>query len=261
MNRISQEKMDKLFLKIFHDSWRPLIPKLDSYMLNILKYLVERGEATLYRISRDLDISFSLGYKKGSILKNMKFIVPYNRSMYRPSIKSYISLYINNEIPYYTLLKGVKEIYKLNDMDEYSIMSFLYLLSLVLNERGLDLAKATICNIDEASLHVIRLYLRCVFESLISGEYIDYIFKDHAKKIGISSDMLLGGFRIAIKGILNLIPPTIVTKNHRTIFVLREGKPHILMTECKDECRYYRENLGLTCPYLLKEIYENMNIK
>ena len=239
--------------------WRPLTPPLDETSLRILKFMLESpNPVSLYRVSKDLGISFSAAYKKGRILEQNRLIHQVSKSSYIPTIKGCIagvSLSIIDYSGFYTCINSRWPLQVLN-VTPLEAAALLYVLGVIMGKRGLDLPKATICNFEEASLHVFKVYLKSVVaQYLISGNVREALEKV-ASSFNAPPLVIADAFKAAVKGILEVVPPSIVTGDHRILITLHTGMPKVVAVVCRRRCRVYEEETGITCPLALREAFE-----
>ncbi|MDM7275846.1 MAG: hypothetical protein P3X22_007035 [Thermoprotei archaeon] len=153
---VNEETLEGKLLEL----WHPLTPYLDSSSLEILKFYVLNLNQpfTLYRVSRELNLSFSLVYKKGRRLSYLRPLESLGDGRFRANVKSCIAAFTNGIISFKYLLNCIKTAWGLGEFEDKSVASFLALLALGLSAREFNVVTGNICYFDEASLHIMRLY-------------------------------------------------------------------------------------------------------
>ena len=238
--------------------WKPLSPALDEKSLTILDYLINSSGVSLYKIARDLGMSFSLVYKKGQKLLDLRLIHRVDEKRFMATVKACIASLVNGWLDKPGFINCLKARWPLEALDirEEEILSFLYVLGMLVAARGLDLVKATICGFDEASLHVFKLYVsNTIVSHLIAGS-VEERLKRIGVRMGVSKDIVAAAFRTAVKGIMKAMPPTMDTGRHKIIVAMTNGSPQVIAVDCRTRCKYYMRELGLTCPLVAREVAE-----
>ncbi len=238
------------------DVWRPLTPPLDERATEILKAMIESREPmTLYKVSKKLGLSFSVAYKKGRVLEQNRLTHQAGKSGYTATVKACIAGVARgflDEVGFYSCLSSRWPLRSLG-VTAYEAASLLYALGVTMRARGLDLTKATICNFDEASMHIFKVYLASVVAQSYLTHNVKGLIEEIAGRWGVPAGVVAAAFRAAVKGVLAFVPPTVVTPKHRILLVLHSGVPRVIGVDCKMKCKYYEEEVGLTCPNIASE--------
>ena len=239
-------------------AWRDLTPPLDDSSLRLLKAFIQASEPiSLYKASRSAGLSLSLAYRKGRSLESLRLIQQVGGKLYTATIKGCIAALVGGIIGHLEFTECTRRKWPLEvlgiTMEE--ALSMMYALGVVIRRRGLDLTKATICNYDEASLHVFKVYLASIVARVNLDSDVRGALKSVAYGWGVDERIVAAAFRAAVKGVLSVIPPTIATPKHRILAIVDSGSPRVVAVYCKAaRCRYYEEELGLTCPAIALEI-------
>lgn len=248
--------------------WHPLTPHLDSSSIEILKFYVLNVNQpfTLYRVSRELGLSFSLVYKKGRRLSYLRLLESLGDGRFRANVKSCIAAFTHEAISFKYLLNCVKTVWGLEEFNDKSVVSFLALLALGLSAREFNIITGNICYFDEAALHIMRLYRgivdfrvpgrKCVVSGGSSSERFGRDFISSVSELlGLPEDVVVNALALASKGVFRAIPPTIKTATHNILLTIRDGRFRVILVECKGHsCPYYWRSLGLECPRVVKEV-------
>ncbi len=252
-------------IEITRSAWKPLVPKLDSISLKIMSFYAEEPgrEYTLYKVARETMLAFTTVYKKGRILASMRLLEYLGRT-FRSNSKTCIALYAYEVIGPRRLYECLQTIWNLKDVSELELLSFLTLLALAISLRDLNIANANICFFDEASLHVIRLYRlislygfkpgRVVCKGIEEGSKPFTPVELFAKTVGLPKDLVVPGIKLALKGLMNVIPPVITGDKHRIWLRIDRRGYKILLVDCNSNCRFYYEDLGLSCPMVHRDV-------
>lgn len=238
--------------------WDPLVPPLDETSLKLLSaYVTQDKPMTLYRAARLAELSFSLAYKKGLVLRELGLLSVVNGSSYYSTVKGCIAAYTRGLLSRGEFLACVRRIWRVppSMASDEELLSFLHILGLVMGDRGLDIVKAAIYRFDESSMQVFRIYLSEVVPKFLMGVSVREAIEELAEKLSVKPWILVQAFKVAIKGILSLIPPTLVTKNHKILAVAYGDTLKPIAVVCgKNGCSHYEEELGLTCPLVAREM-------
>jgi hypothetical protein len=252
-------------IEITRSAWKPLVPKLDGVSLKIMGfYAQEPGrEHTLYKVARETGLPLTTVYKRGRILASMR-LLEYLGKTFRSNSKTCIALYAYEAMGPRRLYECLQTIWGLKGVSELELLSFLTLLALAISVRDLNVTNANICFFDEASLHVIRLYRlvslygfkpgRVVCKGLGEGDKPLTPVELFAKVVGLHRDLVIPGIRLALKGIVDVMPPTIAVNRHRVWLRLESGGYRVLLVDCNSNCKHYYEDLGLSCPVVHRDI-------
>lgn len=252
-------------IEITRSAWKPLVPKLDEVALRIMSfYAQEPGrEYTLYRAARETGLPFTTMYKRGRILASMR-LLEYLGKTFRSNSKTCIALYAYEAMGPRRLYECLQTIWGLRGVSELELLSFLTLLAFSISIRGLNITNANICFFDEASLHVIRLYRLISLYGFKPGRVICKSLGEEdkpftpiglfARVVGLHRDLVVPGIRLALKGIMDVMPPTISSSKHRVWLRLDDGGYRILLVDCNLNCKHYYEDLGLGCPEVHKDV-------
>lgn len=251
--------------EITRSLWKPLIPNLDEISLKILRFYAEEPgkELSLYKASKETGLNIATVYKRGRILASMR-LLEYLDKYFRANSKTCLALYAYEMMGPRRLYECLQSIWGFSGVSEHELLSFLALLAYSISLRGLNIANANICLLDEASLHVIRLYRLISVLGLrpkklvcrgVGGEDKEFTpIGLFSKIIGLPKDIVIPAIRFALRGINDLLPPTIVTERHKVWLRITNGGYRILLVECKSSCRHYDEDLGLSCPLVIGEV-------
>lgn len=237
--------------------WDPLVPPLDEASLRLLKvYALPDRPISLYRAAKLANMSFSLAYKKGSALKGLRLLDTVDGSNYHITVKGCIAALCRAGFTHREFLRCVRKVWPIpsSDLSDEELLSFLYALGVVMARRGLDITKATICGFDESSMQVFKVYLNDVVAKVLLGRRVTEAVEDLARRWGTEPEIVLNALRVAIKGVLSFIPPTLVTETHKILATFNGGTLRPIAVVCNRRgCRYYEETLGLTCPSISME--------
>ncbi len=238
--------------------WSPLVPPLDEASLRLLKvYALLDRPISLYRAAKLADMSFSLAYKKGSALRGLRLLDTVDGSNYHITVKGCIAALSRAGFTHGEFLRCIRRVWPISsgDLSDEELLSFLYVLGIVMARRGLDITKATICGFDESSIQVFKVYLNDVVARVLLGRRVTEAVEDLARRWGVEPRIILNALRAAIKGVLSFIPPTLVTESHKILATLNGGAPRPIAVVCNRRgCMYYEETLGLTCPSISREL-------
>ncbi len=252
-------------IEITRSVWKPLIPKLDEASLKLMSfYAQEPGrEYTLYKAVRETGLPLSTAYKKGQALASIRLLERLGKT-FRSNAKTCIALYALEAMGPRKLYECLQILWGLKGVSELELQSFLVLLAFAISLRELNIVSANICFFDEASLHVIRLYRliglykfkpeKVICRGLESGEKPLTPVELFARMVGLHRDLVIPGIKLALKGIADIMPPTIAVNKHRIWLKLDAGGYKVLLVECNSNCRYYYEDLGLSCPAVHRDI-------
>jgi hypothetical protein len=247
------------------DVWKPLVPSLDKISLRIMSFYAENPgeEYTLYKVARETGLPFSTVYKKGGILASMR-LLEYLGKTFRSNSKTCIALYAHEAIGSRRLYECLQATWNLRGSSELELLSFLTLLALAISIRDLNITNANICFFDEASLHVIRFYKlislygfkpkRVICRSLEEDDRPLTPLGMLARIIGLPRNLVIPGIRLALRGVQSLIPPTISTSRHRIWLQVDQEGYKILLVDCSFNCKYYHEDLGLSCHAVHRDV-------
>jgi hypothetical protein len=238
--------------------WESLTPPLDESSLLLLKAFIHSPRPiSMYKAAREAGLSLSLAYKKGRSLESLRLIHPLENRLYTATVKACIASLVRGSMGQEEFMSCVKARWPLDvlGVSDEEALSLLYALGIVMRARGLDLTKATICNYDEASLHVFKVYLASVVAGAHPTDDVGGRLRRLAGEWGVEPRVVAAAFRAAVKGILTVVPPTVVTPRHRILAVINSGSPRVVAVDCRaGRCRYYEEEVGLTCPAILMEL-------
>lgn len=245
--------------------WGPLIPPLDEGSLRLLKtYAVMERPLSLYKAAKAANMSFSLAYKKGSMLKSLRLLDAVDGTNYYVTIKGCIAGLARAGLSQSEFMKCIRRVWPVSskELGDAELLSFLYVLGLVVARRRLDITKATICGFDESSLQIFKVYLNEVVARVMLGKRVSEAIEELAARWRAEPEVIINALKAAIKGVLSFIPPTLVTNYHKILATLNGGAIRPIAVVCNRKgCRYYDDTLGLQCPTIMRELLQAIREK
>jgi hypothetical protein len=243
--------------ELVREVWRPLVPAIDYTLARILGYAARVNMFTPYRLAKELGLSYSTAYVKIKQAVERRLILSATDSKYGITVKGCIAGYIAGTIDDNTFLSCVYRTWglaKFNEVSPEEVLSFLVLLGRIIALRGLDLAKATICFVEEAAAIVFRYVSSSFLSSIIVEGHADTVLKTTAEGLGLNPEILLNGIKLSLSALQGLIPPTVVTENHRVFMFVRGAHFIPIAVECKLKCRHFTRSFGVGCTRLYREV-------
>lgn len=246
-------------------TWSPLVPPLDEASLRLLRvYALLDRPVSLYKAAKLANMSFSLAYKKGSTLRELRLLESADGTNYHVTVKGCIAALSRIDFSCAEFIHCIRRVWPISSsvLSDEEVLSFLHVLGIMIAGRGLDLTKATICDFDESSIQVFKVYLKDVVAKVFLGKRLGEAVEDLARRWDTEPRIVLNAFRAAIKGVLSFIPPTLVTEDHKILASLSSGVPKPVAVVCNRRgCRYYEETLGLSCPLVASELAKVLYVR
>ncbi|AEM39065.1 hypothetical protein Pyrfu_1203 [Pyrolobus fumarii 1A] len=235
--------------------WRQLTPDVDDAEKRILLYYLRAGAATPYKIARMAQLNVATVYRKAKKLLEKRVVVPVDgsRETLALSAKGCITLYVNNIIDVNMFAECMGRIWGLRATPE-ELLGFLYILGVEAQRRRLTLKNMTICKIDEASIHVLRLLKEAILAYLRDGASFTEVLDELAHRLGVPPGYLRSGIRLALRGITRTLPLSIHTEHHKVTLFMHDKLLFPFAIECKIQCQHFWDNLGFECPILMEEL-------
>jgi hypothetical protein len=235
--------------------WASLAPALDETEKRILiNYLVREEAATPYSIARETEFSIATVYRKVKKLTEKHVIMPIDdRGKLALTIKGCITLFVNNLIDLASFVKCAERAWDMK-LSARELLGFLYLLGIEATRRSLSLRDFTMCRMDEASVHVIRLLKNTILKYIFEGSDFANVLKELASELEIPLDFLREGLRLALRGIARTLPIILHTEHHKAALFVHGKLLLPFAVECRRNCHHFRTNLGFDCPTLAEEV-------
>ena len=243
--------------KLLRDAWSELVPGLDDTALNILGYFARTKRSTFYRAARELGLSFSVMYRKGRQLASLHLIHEAGDSFHEITAKGCIAGFVYNLYGLKGLIHCLETVWGLSSYDARyeEIVGFLLVLAKVLSLQGSNLVTSDICVFGEAAAKVASPILNGVI-AYSEWEDANIQLLLYSNKLGINPVYLRYGVALALRGLATQLPPSIVTKNHKALVIVRNNKLLPIALSCNTRCSHYYRNMGTKCPVLRREVQE-----
>ncbi len=242
--------------------WRPLTPSIDYTTATIISYAARVPGFTLYRVSRDLRISYSTVYAKVRHATRLRLILPLSSSGYSVTVKGCIVGLVNGVIDDNVFLRCLRQSWnldKFDGLDIHDVLSLLVLLGRILALRELDVVKANICSIEEAAAIILRPIIGPLLHELVLHGHVKSLLKTLNASLKVESeDIMLRAIRACLIVLQGFIPLTMVTENHKVFILFRGGSIIPIAVECRLRCKRFTEGFGVGCTQLHREVVSQL---
>ncbi len=244
-------------MELVREVWRPLVPAIDYTLARILGYAARVNTFTPYRLAKELGLSYSTAYVKIKQAAERRLVLTASDSKYSITVKGCIAGFVAGTIDEDSFVSCVYRAWALNrfnGVEPEEVLSFLAVLGRILSVRGLDLVRTNICFVEEAAAIVFRYVASSFLSSLIVNGHAEAVLKTVAESLSLGTDVLFNGIKLSLNALQGLIPPTVVTENHRAFMFVRGGNLIPVAIECKLRCRHFAESFGVGCVRLYREV-------
>lgn len=240
------------------EAWRELIPQLDETEKEILTKYMELRVSTPYRVASELNLPTSKVYRKVKKLVEKRLLLPLrfpSKETLHISVKGCLALYVMGLISFDEMFDCF---YKLWDvkMSKDELLGFLYLLSIEIRKRELNLKTTTMCRVDEASIHVLRFLKRAIMVYLEEGKSFPEALNQVAKEVDFDRILTREGIRLGLKGIAKTLPIVVNLKGHKVVILFHDQYLFPFVIECDTPCVHFKESLGFECPLIQEKVFK-----
>ncbi len=232
------------------EAWAPLTPQLDETEKEILLEYLTLRISTPYRVASNLGMPVSKTYRKVRRLAEKRLLIPLrypSKETLHISVKGCLALYALGMISFDDLYACFKDLWDV-DMTKDELLGFLYLLSVEVRRRELNLKTITMCKIDEASVHVLRFLKKAILIYINEGISFSEALDAVAKEVNFDRMLTREGMRLSLKGISKTLPIILHTEDHKIAFLFHDRFVFPFVIECKAMCPHFKESLGFECP-------------
>ncbi len=238
--------------------WKSLTPSIDTIDREILLLYYRKGALTPYMAARLLGMNTATVYRRVRRLAGKLLLLPADENSdetmrVKISAKGCIALYVNNSIDSQTLKDCASKAWGIDIVSTSEILGFLYVLGLEAQRRQLNLTTMTMCSIDEAAIHVIRVLKKAIVTYVSRSVSFKKALDMLAKEMNMPSQELRDGIRLALRGLADKLPLTVNTRQHRLAVFVQDRTPFVFVVECTRNCKENLESLGFECPRVMYE--------
>ncbi|UXD22873.1 hypothetical protein IPA_09120 [Ignicoccus pacificus DSM 13166] len=227
--------------------WGDTLPELSMDEIKMLEE-IERGGLSAYKIAKRTGWNISTVYRRCKKLERMGLVKRKESHLY---ITAYGCLILSHEGKgsLDRVLDCIKRSWGV-EANKGEIIAFLKVLSQLIcphESYCINDPKIGALKILEKFKDVMELYL-------VNGLDFDEALRTVARELNVSAEELAKAIVFSLRTLSSVIPFTISTESHKVAVLIHNSFVMPIALNCKEECEYSREKLGLYCPKLEHEV-------
>jgi hypothetical protein len=240
--------------------WRDIVPGLDDLERRILliSISIRYNGISPYKLARMTDANIATVYRKVKRLIEKRLLLPINppENKVSISVKGCITLYTQGIIGVDTLIGCIRRLWDL----EYSmvtceaVLGLLYILGIEAKRRRLNITNMTMCMMDEASIHAIRIIKEALTLHINEGVSFSRALDIIAERLEMPPRYLREGIRLAVRGASKAMPLIVNLENDTVAVFIHDRFIIPFVLECKRPCKHYWNDFGFDCPRVREEL-------